>query len=136
MIITEVLAEIADQLDTIPKLNVFPFWAKKVPVPGATVGPPEKIEFDQTYGRGSDKMTVPILVLVGAVSSEQSIRDLSAYMDGEGARSFKVVLNGYEWTTCDDVMVTECVPDTYTSGGVTLLGAEFTALITGQGVAS
>lgn len=136
MIVETVLAEVAGQLDTIPKLNVFPFWAKKVPVPGVTVGLPELIEFDQTYGRGLDRMRVPILVMVGLVSDRASAKELSAYMDGSGDRSFKAVLNGHTWTSCDDVMVTSCEPGTYSSAGVILLGAEFTVDIYGQGESS
>lgn len=133
MIVEEVSAEIAAVLDTIPQLNTFPYWAKKVPVPGVTVGLPESIEYDQTYGRGLDKMTVPLLVLVGLVSDRASAKELGAYMDGEGARSFKAVLNGHIWTSCDDVFVASCQPDTYSSGGVALLGAEFKVDVYGQG---
>lgn len=136
MIIADVAAELAERLQTIPKLNGFPYWVKKVPVPGFTVGLPERIEYDQTYGRGLDKITFPVLVLVGMVSSAQSARDLDAYMDGSGARSFKAVLNPTGWSSCDDVFVVTAVPDTYLSGGVTLLGAEFTVDVYGQGATS
>lgn len=133
MIVEAVSAEVASVLGTIPQLNTFPYWAKKVPVPGVTVGLPELIEYDQTYGRGLDKMRLPILVMVGMVSDRSSAKQLGAYMDGEGPRSFKAVLNGHTWESCDDVMVAACEPDTYSSGGVILLGAEFTVDVFGQG---
>lgn len=136
MIVETVLAEIAGRLDTIDRLNVFPFWAKKVPVPGVTVGLPERIEFDQTYGRGLDKMTVPIIVMVGMVSDRSSAKELGAYMDGSGARSFKAVLDADGWESCDSVIVVECAPDTYSSGGVILLGAEFKVDVFGEGAGS
>lgn len=136
MIIHEVATEITERLGTIPKLNGFPYWIKKVPVPGFTVGLPELIEYDQTYGRGLDKITFPILVLVGQVSSAQSARDLEAYMDGSGARSFRAVMDAEPWQSCDDVFILSAEPDTYVSGGVTLLGAEFTVQVHGQGATS
>lgn len=137
MIVTAVLQEIADLLDEIPGLNVFPYWVKKVPVPGATVGLPSEIEYDQTYGRGLDKMTVPIIVLVGMVSAKASAAELNAYMDGSGARSIKWNLNGArDWASCDDVVVRSVIPDTYSSGGVVLLGAEFTVDVYGKGETS
>jgi hypothetical protein len=136
MIISAVRAEIRERLMTIPKLNGFDYNVKKVPVPGFTIGPPELIEYDQTYGRGQDRMRLPLLVLVGLISAEASERELEAYMDGEGARSFKAILNPSGWTSCDDVFVTSCEPDTYESGGVTLLGAEFTLIVCGEGAPS
>lgn len=136
MIVEDVLAEIAARLDTITGLNVFPFWAKKVPVPGVTVGLPEGIEFDQTYGRGLDKMSVPIIVMVGMVSDRASAKELGAYMDGSGARSFKAKLNAGPWTACDEVIVRSVAPDTYSSGGVILLGAEFMTDVYGMGETS
>lgn len=136
MNVTEVLAEIAARLDTIPKLNVFPYWAKKVPVPGVTVGLPERIEYDQTKGRGSDACDVPVIVLVGAVSSAASARELNLYMDGDGDRSFAAVLDSGPWESCDDVHVVSAEPGAFDSGGVTLLGAEFTLRVFGQGATS
>lgn len=137
MIYQLVAQEITTRLETIPKLNGFPFWVKKVPVPGFTVGLPELINYDQTYGRGLDKITLPIVVLVGLVSSEQSARDVMAYTDGSGPRSFKAVLNSVDdWESCDDVIVTEAAPDTYSSGGVLLLGAEFKVDVFGRGETS
>lgn len=131
-----VAQEMTVRLETITKLNGFPYWIKKVPVPGFTIGLPERIAYDQTYGRGLDKITFPVLVVVGPVSSEQAARDLEAYMDGSGPRSFKQILNPPGWESCDDVCVTEAVPDTYMSGGVFLLGAEFTVDVHGQGETS
>jgi hypothetical protein len=136
MIIAMVMKEIADQVDTIPGLNVFDFWVKKMPVPGATVGLPTRVGYDKTYGRGSDSIDVPLLVMVGAVDAASSARALMTYMDGSGPRSVKAVLEAHEWTTCDEVVVAEAAPDVYSSGGVLLLGAEFTLEVLGQGISS
>lgn len=136
MIIENVMKEIGDAIDTIPMLERFDFWVGKVPVPGFTVGLPEETVYDQTYGRGSDTLTVPVVVLVGKVDNQSAARQLMAYMDGSGPRSFKAVLEAHSWTTCDDVMLASAEPGAYSSGGVALLGAEFMLTVLGQGETS
>jgi hypothetical protein len=118
---------------SIGQLNGFHYTVGKVPVPGFTVGPPELIDYDQTYGRGYDKITLPIIFLVGKNDSRSAASQLDAYLDGDGPRSVKAALEAHEFTTCDDVRVVKAVPATYTSGGVDLLGAEFTVDVYGTG---
>lgn len=137
MNLNDVKKEIADLVDdAIPGLNVFSFNVKKVPVPGACVGIPERVEYDQTYGRGSDAYQVPLLVLIGDVSASASDRALNDYLSGGGARSIPAAFRNHAWTACDDVHVRAAEPGTFTSGGVILLGVEFTLVILGKGETS
>lgn len=136
MNLADVMAELGTKLDTIPQLNVFPYEADKVTPPAAIVGLPETLTFDATYGRGSDTMTLSVFLLVGKLSDRASNAALSAYANGSGARSIKAILDSTDdntYTSCDEVTVKSVEFDSYTSGGVTLLGAEFTVDIAGKG---
>jgi hypothetical protein len=131
--------EIAAKLAAIDGLRVFPYDVDKVPPPGAVIGLPERIDFDQTYGRGSDKITLPLWVMVARSDSRSADAELSAYLDGSGTKSIKAAVDSSDSNTyeaCDTVTVTVAEPDFYGSGGVPLLGAEFTVDIHGRGQVS
>jgi hypothetical protein len=138
MIVDDVTKEISSKLEAIG-LRAFAWNVGKVTPPGAVVGLPDTIDYDQTYGRGSDKMTIPVWVMVSRASDRAAHSELAAYLDGVGAKSVKVALdstdtNTYEW--CDEVTVTTAEPGAYSSGGVEMLGAEFTVDIAGKGQVS
>lgn len=137
MIVVDVMAEIGTKLDTISGLRVFPYWADDVPTPAAIVALPDEITFDETYGRGADRIVIPVLVLVAAISDRTGHKEASAYMDGSGASSVKAKLdstNTNTYTSCDVVRVASAENSRYKSvAGVTLLGVNFTVEIFGQG---
>jgi hypothetical protein len=139
MNVEAVMAEIGSKLGAIEGLRVFPYNVGKVPPPGAVVGLPEDIAFDQTYGRGSDAITLPVWVLVAKSSDRAANHELAAYLSGSGARSVKAAVDSTDtnaYTSCDTVTVTTAVTGAYTSGGVDMLGAEFTVDIRGRGQVS
>ncbi|MGH7426554.1 MAG: hypothetical protein ACREJP_10380, partial [Candidatus Methylomirabilales bacterium] len=77
------------RLATITGLRVFDFAAEAVSPPAAIVGMPTEVDFDFTKGRGSDRVVIPITVLVGRVSDRAARDDLSAYVAGTGTKSIK-----------------------------------------------
>lgn len=136
MDVADVMAEIGSKLETIDGLRVFPYDVAKIPPPGAVVALPESVDFDATYGRGSDEMTIPVFVMVARTDSRSAHLELGAYLNGSGTKSVKAVVdstNSNTYTACDTVTVTRAEPGYYTSGGVEMLGAEFTVHITGTG---
>jgi len=136
MNVLEVQEEIGTKLATIVGLRVFEYTVDSVAPPGAIVGLPETITFDETYGRGSDSMTLPLWVMVALSSDRAANAELAAYLDGSGAKSVKATVDGTNantYTSCDTVTITTAEPDYYTSGGVEMLGAKFTVVITGSG---
>lgn len=136
MNIQDVMDEIGEKLATIPKLRVYAYNVDKIPPPGAIVGLPESVDFDATYGRGVDTLTIPVWVMVARANAQASGTQLAAYLDGSGDRSVKAAVdssNTNTYTSCDEVTVTTAVPGSYTSGGVELLGVEFTVAVEGQG---
>jgi len=136
MDIKAVREEIGVKLGAIAGLRVFHYSVDKIPPPGAIVGLPELIDFDESYDRGSDKFTLPLWVMVARADARAAEAELSAYLNGSGAKSVKAAVddtNVNTYTSCDTVTVTTGVPGSYTSGGVDMLGVEFTLDITGSG---
>lgn len=128
-----VMDEIGTALDTITGLNVFPYWADRVVPPAAVVAWPDPVTYDSTMARGSDDLTLSVIVLVGRFDARTTRDRMSRYLDGSGAASIKAVLEAATYTTLDAIRVATATVDTYTSAGVELLGAEFQLQITGRG---
>lgn len=106
---------------------------QNVSVPAAIVALPDEITYDATYGRGSDRMVIPVVVLAGLVSDRTAVKALAAYADGSGAKSVKAALDGGTYTACDSVTVAQATFDTYSIAGTEYLAALFDVDITGSG---
>lgn len=133
MILSDVMDELATQLDTISGLRTFAFPPDSVVPPAAIISYPETYTYDETYGRGMDRMTLPAIVVVGRLS-DRSTRDLlSAYVDGSGSSSVKAVVEAGSYTACHTVRVASVSIDVVTIGGDDLLAGTFDFDITGSG---
>lgn len=87
-----VMQQVADRLDTITDLRVHAHPMKKVTAPAAMVAYPSTYDYDGTYGRGMDTMTLNVVVWVGGLD-DRSVRDkISTYLAGSGSASVKAVL--------------------------------------------
>lgn len=127
--------EIRGVLATITNLRV-PLWgASQVQAPAAIVALPDRVTFDETYGRGKDSYPdLPVVVLVGKPEDRASLKSLAAYAAGSGARSVKAKLEAATWTTCDNVTVEWCEFDALaTYAGTPYLAAIFHLKILGKG---
>lgn len=136
MNIGDVMDEIGTRLDAIPGLNTFAYSVKKVTPPAASVSLPERVTYDQTYGRGSDSMTLEILVAVGSFSARSSRDAVSKYAAGSGTHSVKAHVDSTEdneYTSCDTVTVTEAEFLVSTTAGADLLSVAFTVNVFGEG---
>lgn len=133
MRLADVMDDIAAALQTIHGLRVYPFIVDKVNVPAAVVTWPDSIVYDAAMGRGGDRMTLPVLVLVSR-ADQRSARDLlAAYLDGAGPRSVKAAVEGHTATSYDSARVMTATPGGATSGGQDYLGAVFDIDIIGKG---
>jgi hypothetical protein len=92
--VNAVMDALGVRLATIAGLRVYDYRADNVAAPAAIVGLPTAIDYDGTKGRGSDRLVVPVVVLVGRVSDRASRDLLSAYIAGAGARSVKAAIEG------------------------------------------
>lgn len=133
MILGDVMDEIRDVLATIPGLRAYAFPPDKLAPPAAVVVMPDEIEYDATYGRGSDRISLGVLVVVGKASSRAARDNLVGYADGAGTKSFKAACNGHAWTSCDSVRVTSCSFDVVSVAGVDMSAALFELDIIGKG---
>lgn len=128
-----VLTELGTQLSTITGLRVYDYPPEDVAVPAVIVAYPSELTFDETYGRGMDRLSVPVIVVVGKVSERSTRKALVAYCDGSGASSIKAVLESGTYTSFDDLRVESASFGEMTFGNVSYMAANFTVDIAGQG---
>lgn len=132
MIITDVMAELGAKLQTITGLRVYPYTARSIKPPAASVALPDRVDYDLTYGRGSDSMMIKVLIVVGLASERAATLELAAYLDGADARSIKAALDG-DGTAYDDLTVQGVEINVVTVNGTDYLSAEFDCKIIGAG---
>lgn len=135
MNLTDVMKEIATQLDTIVGLRVAEYPDGPINPPCAVVCMPADpgIEFDDAYGRGSDHMTIPVVVMVGGSSTRTAWPALAVYCNGTGSSSVKAVIEAGTYTAFDSVRVASVAFDVWTNGASEYPAAIFSLDITGSG---
>jgi hypothetical protein len=128
------MTEVADRLDTIAGLRVFSHPVDKIEPPTAIVSLPQ-IAFDLTYGRGSDRYTLPVILAIGKVVDRAARNNIAPYVAGSGAKSFKQVLEDdtTPYTSLDTLRVQGVEFDVFTWNAVEYLTATFTLDILGSG---
>lgn len=125
--------EVAARLKTIDGLRVFAYPPGKVSPPAAIVSYPDDYTYDATYGRGMDRMTLPVVLVEGRPTDRTTRDRVGAYVNGSGTKSIKAVLESGEYTTFDVVRVANVEFDAFTIGAVEYMSAAFTLDIAGQG---
>lgn len=133
MNLAAVMDQVGDRLDQIAGLRVFRYPPDKLPPPAAVVSYPETYTFDQTYGRGMDRLTLPVVIVEGKVSDRATRGRLAEYADGSGPRSVKAIVEGGSYTAFDSVRVASIDFDAVTIGGTDYMAAVFDLDIAGQG---
>lgn len=135
MIIKNVMAELAARLATVTDINVFPFPPDNASPPAAWVEWPDVVTYDLTFGRGMDTLTLAVVVIVGKVSDQDAIAQLTEFADGSGTRSVKALLEstGGTYTAMDTVQVTRAEFGLVTLAGTAYDGAWFYVDIAGDG---
>lgn len=135
MNLADVMDQIGDRLDTITGLRVYRYPADSIQPPAAVVTYPEEYLYDQTQRRGMDRITLPVVVMVGKVSDRASRDRLGPYLDVAGAKSFKAVIESGTYTAFDSVRVTGADFDIVQVAAVEYLAATFSLDIAGEGAA-
>lgn len=128
-----VMEEVSTALETIEGLRVFPYWVDRITPPSAIVGLPDPYNYDGTFNRGMDTLTLPIYVVVGKADSKSAIRELSQYADGSGTHSVKQAVDGYEVTACDSATVQSVEFSVISIAGIDYLAGVFDVSIIGSG---
>lgn len=135
MNLTAVAEEIATRLDTIDGLRCFAYQPQAITPPaGIVLNPaPGDIVYDATYGRGMDRIKLPVLLLAGRSDNRSAQDAIRAYLDGAGPRSIKAVLESGSYTSLHTLRVQTAGVDGVLMGGVEYLAALLSLDITGQG---
>lgn len=133
MDVAVVMQQVADRLDTIDGLQVSAYPPGTVQPPAGVVSYPDTIAFDATYGRGVDRMRLPVVIVIGR-PTDRITRDLiAAYANGSGPASVKAVVEAGSYTAFDVVTVTGVEFDVINIGGVDYMAAIFDLDIAGSG---
>lgn len=133
MNLADVMQQVADRLDLIDGLRVSGFPAPKVVPPAAIVSYPDTYDYDATYGRGMDRVTLPVVVVVGKASDRTARDRLGAYVDGSGPKSVKQVLESGTYAAFHTLRVVSVEFDVVTVGGTDYVAALFDLDIAGSG---
>lgn len=91
--VATVMDEIGVALATITGLRVFDFEPKSAQCPFAFVDFPTSIAFDSTYGRGTDRMTLTVVVGVASQVDRTSRDEASLYAAASGTKSIKAAID-------------------------------------------
>lgn len=134
MNVVDVMDEIATVLEArIPGLRA-PGYPVAAPVPPVAVfGWPEEITFDETYRRGSDKLTLPVLVIAGPLEARSNFLLLGEYLSGSGPKSIKRAIESGTYGMCDSVTVARARTEDVKVSGRDQFAAVFDVDIVGKG---
>lgn len=127
-----VMDELGQALDTIDGLRVAIVGEKPLP-PAAYISYPEGIQYDGTYGRGTDTMDLQAVVIVGQTKAKNTRRLLAAYCDGNDTGSVKTMLEAFDYQTCDSVTVPSVDFDVIRLGAIDYMAAMFAIHVVGSG---
>lgn len=105
----------------ITGLRVYDYLADNVAVPAAVVGLPQPLVYDHTHGRGSDRATFPVYVVVGKVSDRAARDALATYCDGTAAATVSVK------AALDAVAGCRVIDVDFTNPVMTIAGADYLA---------
>lgn len=143
MVLRETREALAAKLNSIPDLQVTPYMLSDPTPPAAHVFP-TPVEFDSSFGRGSDEWTFTLQVLVSEGSGDRGKQALlDAYMEPWGPKSVKATLEEPDTEdgrvslggVIDDLRVVRC--EGYRlfvrEGRAPLFGTEFTIRVTASG---
>jgi len=135
MDLAAVMDDIGDRLDTIDGLRVYRYPADNIAPPAAVVTYPESYSYDETYGRGTDRITLPVVIMVGKVSDRASRDRIAQWTNGSGPNSLKQILEVFPeaYTAFDTMRVTGAEFDIVSMGQVDYLTATFSLDISGTG---
>lgn len=85
---------IKTRLETITGLRAHDTVPDVINIPCAIVGYPERIEYDAAFGRGRDRMIVPVRVYATRANDRTGQDKLDGYLAGTGAGSVKSAIEG------------------------------------------
>lgn len=129
-----VMAEVAARTKQLISHQVYDYPPMTIVAPCGVVSYPESLDYDQTYGRGMDKITgLPVILLAGKASVRESHKTVAGWAAGSGPTSLKEFLERQSYDSCDTLVVTTCEFDVVEIAAIDYMAAMFTLDITGDG---
>lgn len=135
MELDSVMDEIAAQLDLIDGLNVHAHPVGSVTPPAAVLTYPDDFKYDESYGGGTDRMTLPVVLVVGKASDRGARDKLASYVNRTGPASIKAALESGAYQAFDEVHVPSVEFDVVRIAQTDYLAATFELDIIGEGSA-
>lgn len=143
MNIEDVSDEIATRLRTVAGLRVHQDDPGSIDPPCVAIALPEDVQFDQTYGRGSDRISWSLALIVARLDSDKArlTRRLSPYLAGAGPVSIKQVIESDDaniytrYTAFHTIRLVRAEIAILQYGSIDYQGVIFEADIFGQGTA-
>lgn len=128
-----VMDGLAAALAALGDLRVLAYPPDSVTPPAAIVSYPDPFTFDVAMGRGADRGTFPVHVVVGRVSDRAARDALTPYMAGAGARSVKQAIETDPTLggAADTARVVSVAGIDLEVGGVRYVAATFTIDVVG-----
>lgn len=117
-------------------IRVKPWEADSIVPPMAVIPLPDIIDYNETYVRGSDKLALEVLMMVGRLSDRASRDQFSVYTDGSGDKSIGQILNSSDtnrYASCDSVTVDRCETGSVNVDGIDYLTGTFYVDVVGKG---
>lgn len=133
MNLVDVVQELGDQLDTIDGLNVFRYIPDSLSPPAGIISIYDNINFDETYRRGEDRITIPVIIVVSRAQDRAAFTNLLPYGSGSGPQSIKSTMEAGIYTSFDSMRVMRSESDVFRFGGTDYFGALFDVDIIGAG---
>jgi len=131
--VVDIADELADKLEVISGLRVYRFLPDQVSAPAAIVGYPQTIDFDTSYGRGVDMITMPVYVLIDRTWDRSTAERFSGLTAGSGASSVKAALEAKPNLVYSTARVRQADFSVITVSGLFYWVATFLVDITGSG---
>jgi hypothetical protein len=134
MNLATVADEVATVLDTIAGLRVTGHPPASISPPAGWVDYPQSLDFDETYGRGMDRIRDwQVFVVVGR-ATERTARDrVYEYASATGSKSVKAVLEAHTYTSLATLRVASAEFGFVDVAGVDYVGVTFHLDIAAQG---
>lgn len=108
-------------------------WGQAFPRPPALLQPaPDRVNYRSTYGPTKSEIEATAVLIVSRANDRTAMLELAKYLGATGANSIKAALEGYAYTTCDGLVVSDVdVGEARQQGGTDYLAAVFHLLIWG-----
>lgn len=109
--LSQVRADLAERLETIPGLYVYPYIPESLEWPACVVGMPERVEYTLTYGPTGLTWQIPVRLYAARFDAETAQQCIDSYVAAVGSQSIRAALEDGTSTPSSSwhfVKVVEC----------------------------